>query len=227
MGSISGISKKDVILTLIKNKINDLDNKNLRINDESEDIYDGLSNELKDDTDIIKRNTTIRLFESDEIKKIDNILADNKIIFYTTNRVAQEKANRKHKNTLTYLRRFFERNNQISQDTTHIDLFTINKNILLLFEAKSINSKIELKQIRQALGQLFEYEYYEIREILLKKQYKHISSIIKCLIFSQKPSNIKYLESLQNQRIYSYWIDNEELKGLDKSIEILNNFLDQ
>ena len=227
MGSISGIKKQELIIPLIKERVHNLNYEHLKINRDIEDFFDGIGYEYKDDSDVTRKNSTILNFNFDELKSNEDNEAENSMTTHTINRIAIERANIEHSNTLVLLKRYIEKKGLKPYYTTHIDLYIANNDNLLLFEAKSITSRNELKQIRQALGQIFEYEYYDIKKNLMKNELKSISKIFKCLIFNKKPKSIDYLKSLQESNIHTYWVEEEKITGFDVSMDALDRFLSE
>ena len=95
------------------------------------------------------------------------------------------------------------------------DLFGIKNNKLILLEMKSITSNNERKQIRSAIGQLWDYEFLEF------EKYRKTHKIIKAVALEKKPSN-KIIEWLKYSGMLIYWIDNKNnIEGEEESLNYL------
>jgi len=106
-----------------------------------------------------------------------------------------------------------------SGETDYSDLLAWRNTNLVLAEAKSIHDSNERSQIRKALGQLYEYGYFDVEQDAerIKKD------LTRCLVLTEEPSDgyREFLEYLQNEGIFTFWIDEYEVRGLSDSIERL------
>lgn len=105
-------------------------------------------------------------------------------------------------------------------ETDHSDLIVKSDSDVLLTEAKSIHEGNERSQIRRGVGQLLEYRHIDIN------QHDELDELelTLCLLLTQPPSE-KYrevLESILDFGIYTYWIDEEDISGLEASMAHLN-----
>ncbi|QHS17205.1 hypothetical protein GWK26_08655 [haloarchaeon 3A1-DGR] len=107
-------------------------------------------------------------------------------------------------------------------ETTHSDMIAIRDDTAILGEAKVIHDDNESDRIRTALGQLLEYRYHDFR-----RRDSLGDDPLLFLIFSQSPSKYyaAFLEDLQDDGVYTFWIDDETIKGLPESGTVYRELL--
>lgn len=122
------------------------------------------------------------------------------LITYTKDLQALEKADNAHQQTLELLRELLtDFGYEIYSEPRSVDLFAIKNQQSVLFEIKSLGNKNFRNQARKGVGQLFEYEYFEVRKFLEEKNIN--TKPTKALIFSEEPPDNKYIEFIESLKI--------------------------
>lgn len=108
-------------------------------------------------------------------------------------------------------------------ETDHSDLLAWRDDQVVLVEAKSIHEDNERVQVRKALGQLHEYYYLDVEqddELTAK-------DTMTCLVLTQEPSKAyrQFLELLQEDGIYTFWVDEYDVQGFEASMAELRQLL--
>ena len=124
-----------------------------------------------------------------------------------------EKAEMAHQEALDHTMRFFKRRGFDTWSNAHVDLFAESKSQGFLVEVKStINHNFRI-QARRAVGQLFEYEHFDIRKHLESR--KKSVPISKMLVVNGNPSDNDYSSFLGEIRIGLAWPEREEIAVAD------------
>lgn len=96
-------------------------------------------------------------------------------------------------------------------ETMHSDLLAVTDERVLLVEAKTVAPSSAFEQIRRAIGQLFEYEYYDVlgRDDWQSKQSE------RCLLLDRPPGDElrRYLEHLSTEGILVLWANGDTIAG--------------
>lgn len=138
---------------------------------------------------------------------------------YSVDEIKLEQANAQHKRTLHAMANFLESRKVDCFWLGRTDLVAKDNREVWLFEIKSITHENERKQTRMGIGQLFDYEFIELR------RYRNTYKITKALVFERRPSEeiIKWLEFIG---ILIFWIvGNGEISGDENSVKALNNLI--
>ena len=121
-------------------------------------------------------------------------------VTYTKDLQALEKADSAHQKTLELLREILmDYGYELYSEPRSVDLFAIKGDQSLLFEIKSLGNKNFRNQARKGIGQLFEYEFFEIRKFLDERDLKIEPK--KALVFSEEPPDSKYIEFIESLKI--------------------------
>lgn len=101
---------------------------------------------------------------------------------------------------------------------SRIDLYAESADQTLVVEVKSIHAGNFRRQTRAAVGQLFEYSYFDIPDD------RKDSTVMKALAYSQEPPDeiINYLRGLG---IEILWVEDGVVKGHPGSLDRLRLFL--
>lgn len=174
---------------------------------------------FKDIDENAKRQAkNLRGFDPDENEK-EAAEREKKEIAYGANMEAQERANRLHKTTLNILRDYVQKNGIVPLQSD-IDLYIEKNNNIFIFEVKSIHAENFKSQTRKAIAQILEYEYFDV----LSKQENKGKTVYKGMVYSQKPPLI-FMQFLNFNKIYVFWIDNGKLTGTEESMKKLNDIV--
>lgn len=115
------------------------------------------------------------------------------------------------------------------------DLLTVRDGGAFLWEVKSINTskRNEDKQLRTALGQLLEYQFFGIAN--RPEIQSTVTSVTKAVLLNEKPQMLingsgqtaqNYLEYLEAQHgIFTYWLEEGRINGSAAAMTRLSNFL--
>lgn len=130
----------------------------------------------------------------------------------------KEKSHR-HEAILDLFEEQLEKNGFEVFETINSDLIGIRDDDIILAEAKTIEDN-EAKQIRQAIGQLYEYRYCDIQ---LDDGLN--DDPLMFLILDQKPSEFYtgFLLNLQKEGIHSCWVDDGEITAQSKFTDLLDD----
>lgn len=96
-------------------------------------------------------------------------------------------------------------------ETEHSDLLAVDDERVLIVEAKTVDPSSAFDQIRRAIGQLFEYEYYDV---ISREDWQSMQSR-KCLLLDRPPGEElrRYLEHLTTKSIVVLWVDGDSIAG--------------
>ncbi len=122
---------------------------------------------------------------------------------YYVDEVKLEQANEQHKRLVSTFARFFKVRGLDPKQIIRTDLVTVSGTYIWLFEMKSLTEENEKKQTRNAIGQLFDYEFIELSNYRLLNTHK----IMKALAFERKPTD-ETITFLHYVGIYVFWLDN-------------------
>lgn len=96
-------------------------------------------------------------------------------------------------------------------ETMHSDLLAVKDERVLLVEAKTVTPSSAFNQIRRGIGQLFEYEYYDVLD---RDDWKSMQSE-KCLLLDRPPGDklSRYLKHLSTEGIIVLWAEGNTIAG--------------
>ncbi|MHB1811837.1 MAG: hypothetical protein ACYCPR_05420 [Thermoplasmataceae archaeon] len=139
---------------------------------------------------------------------------------YYVDEIKLEQANAQHTRTLHAMVNFLESRKVDCFWLGRTDLVAKNNKEVWLFEIKSITNENERKQTRMGIGQLFDYEFVELRK------YNKTHKITKALVFEKRPSQ-EIIDWLEFVGILIFWIaENDEISGEENSVRALNKLSD-
>jgi hypothetical protein len=119
---------------------------------------------------------------------------EKKISTFERNNESLERALKSHQDVIDRAIAVLEKEYDILGNL-HVDLAAENEREILLFEAKSIPEKYFRAQARRGFGQLYQYEYFDIKEHQLKNDTK--KPIKKILLIPHDPGDSDYVEFLK------------------------------
>ena len=211
MGSISPIRRPEVVdqIFSLANSLYPVSSETI-ISDEI-DYFDTPLLEYEQKKDVFRYSTSLNTLES--VKK--KIFAKEKKGNYSVDPILKERADDEHQETLEKLRHYFINHGYETFFNRHIDLFATNDKKSYLMEVKSLNQKNFLPQSRKGIVQLFEYEYFEIKNFLKKE--KSSVPVFKNLTFSQEPKDTNYIGFMNSLDLGATYFTNEELKFSGRS----------
>ena len=144
---------------------------------------------------------------------------EEQTITYTRNARAQEKASQGHRKLRrTVSQHLIELG--LKPIESRIDVYVQKKAEAIVFELKTIHSKNFRTQTRSAVGQLFEYEYFEVPVL----PDGSLPKVLKAVVYNKQPPGeiLRYLASLD---ILSFWTtDGGDLTGSENAREVLWDF---
>lgn len=140
-----------------------------------------------------------------------------KEVYYSVDEIKQEQAKDQHKRLIAIFSKLLSDRHIKPKRKGRIDLFGVKDSKLLLFEMKSITSDNERKQIRSAIGQLWDYEFLEL------ENYRNTHKIFKAIVLEKKSEDSRIVDWLRYSGIFVYWLnENNEVGGDRESLEFLN-----
>jgi len=150
---------------------------------------------------------------------------DNEEISYESHVEEIQQGTIHHEEALDILEEYLKQNGLGGGETGNSDFIASDGENVLLFEAKSVSSDNETKQIRKAVGQLLEYRY---RDIIHDDEFSEMDLTL-WLLLAQPPSDTfrQILDSFRDKGIYTLWIQNYEISGLEESLTKLEQITNE
>lgn len=176
--------------------------------DNEDDILMGIANRL----------TTLKDIDPEESSETAT-KRERKLITYEINWKAQDDASIGHRKTV-HLVASEIRKYGIQPKHSVIDLFAERDNIIFIFEIKSIHTDNFIHQTRTAIGQLLDYEYFQIRSRFENKG----KTILKGIVYSKEPPK-EIIEFLKTYHFEVFWREKGVLTGDLESNGVLKKFL--
>lgn len=153
-----------------------------------EDISE--AKEIVIDSDGERQSTRAREHKE---KKFNN---KDESIFYHVESVGFEKANKSHEEIVIMIDKLFKAKGYKPFENNHVDLAVDIDNDILLFEVKSATTKRKARaQARRAVGQLFEYEKFDLKKMFGDIKNKKVHRILAMGLLPHK-DYVEYLNSL-------------------------------
>jgi len=165
-----------------------------------------------------RQNIDLRDINFDETEEESQKRERKQRVFYL-NAELQERASQKHLQTLLILARKIH-SRGIEPKESRIDLYAERPGETLIVEVKSIHGQNFRRQTRNAVGQLLEYEHFDVKP----KAKPPNAEIIKAVAYSQRPTD-EIVGYLRHIRIEVLWIEDGRLNGDPKSLQRLEGFL--
>jgi hypothetical protein len=136
-------------------------------------------------------------------------------IEYESNKQSQAEALNEHEDTVAQFRDELEKADWECKETDETDILATAEDAVLVLEVKSIDDSNERRQIRKAMGQVFENSY---RDVVNRGWGDR--DLIPGLAFSRVPSDrfSGYLEFLQSEGIETLWRTDDEISGHPDSV---------
>ena len=129
----------------------------------------------------------------------------------------RERASRTHQRTLDVLVAHIGALG-LDPKESRIDLYANNGSSTFIFEVKSIHADNLRSQTRSAIGQLFEYEHFDLGEQDVGTQRVH-----KAVVYSEEPGP-EIVTFLRSIGLEVYWVSDERLAGEPNSMRLLQSF---
>jgi hypothetical protein len=156
--------------------------------------------------------------EFSEVKEIKKVIIKKIPIYFTINKDANNVANEKHYDILVFLKSFFEKKGYRVDSNKFVDFMAHNRDTMFLIEAKSVHDENNRDQVRKAIAQVLEYDYYEGRKFRedAKTEFKEV---FKVIVTSAMPTDKGYLEFVNSLDIKVVAVENGVFTGDDEFIE--------
>lgn len=127
----------------------------------------------------------------------------SKVSTFERDNALLERAEEEHARILQAAIDFFQNKGFETWNNQHVDLLAESENQAFLVEVKSTTEKKFRTQARRAVGQLFEYEYFDIRKYFAKKQ--NPPPVSKVLMPSGDPKDSEYTNFLNTLKVHLAW----------------------
>ena len=144
---------------------------------------------------------------------------ESKQIIYEMNWLAQEKASSSHRKTVMLLANYLKAHG-VKPLQSVIDTLAQKNDSVFIFEVKSVHTRNFVHQTRTAIGQLLDYEYFQIRS----KPENKGKDIIRAIVYSKKPTQ-QIIDFLRTYQFSVFWTEAGNLSGNAKSKQVLAKFL--
>ncbi|MBI4180463.1 MAG: hypothetical protein HY528_00860 [Chloroflexi bacterium] len=176
---------------------------------------------VKDDKGI--KNHLARQYSSIDINlhesKAEATERESRQITYEANWLAQEKASSEHRRAVMLLADYLRRHG-IEPFQSVIDVKAEKNNRIFLFEIKSVHTRNFISQTRMAIGQLFDYEYFQIKS----KAENGGKEISKGVVYGRKPSQ-EVVDFLTSLKFSVHWFEGGKVSGDVQSMKVLEDFV--
>lgn len=202
-GSPGNVKQPDKLLPLLRER---LDGSTI-VDPESEEME---SEPVSAGAEIRKR-TRERSLDPDSV--------ETRTISYESSIKETITGNFEHEQTLDQFEDYLTTRGFAGGETSQSDLIMRSSETVVLGEAKYVHERNEATQIRKGLGQLLEYRYIDIYSDEELSQL----SLVLCLVLSNSPSESyrDVLESVEDDGIYTYWIEDGAISGPEDSMRRL------
>lgn len=144
---------------------------------------------------------------------------EQRLVSYFSNLEAQERASSAHSKTMLVLAKYLTDHGTVPK-TSVIDLLAERGGRVFIFEVKSIRTENFRHQTRMAVGQLVDYEYFQVR----RRNGTQEKRVVKCVVYSKKPPS-EIAEFLEVSGFKVFWTERDNLEGTDESMRTLSDFL--
>jgi len=150
---------------------------------------------------------------------------NNEIITYESQVDDTQEGRYHHEDTIDVLEDYLKERGLKCGETNWSDLIATNREDVLLVEAKHFTQGTEADQIRKAVGQLLEYR---CRDILHDDEFSELDLTL-WLLLTQPPSTSfkQILDSFRDKGIYTLWMQNDEISGLEESLTKLEQITNE
>jgi len=155
--------------------------------------------------------------ERSQDRTFDALDEDNdETITYESQVSDTQKGRYHHEEAIDTFENYLKKHGFNGGETNWSDFIATDGDNVLLVEAKHITPDTEATQIRSAVGQLLEYRY---RDILQDDEFSELNLTL-WLLLAQPPSDTfkQILDSFRDKGIYTLWIHNYEISGLEESL---------
>ncbi|EMA57172.1 hypothetical protein [Halorubrum lipolyticum] len=149
------------------------------------------------------------------------VTGDETEVSFVRDTADTQRKNQEHERILDVVEETLGDSGFTVEETEYSDLIATRDDTHLLAEAKYIHEGNERDQIRYAIGQLAEYRYRDFRLDDLD------DDPLRFLVLSQRPTDgyARFLKDLQNEGIYTVWVDDDAIKGPSESASVFSDLL--
>jgi len=171
--------------------------------------------------DGVRRRLRSLKIASREPSRRDVVKRYRKLVTYERNWEAQERASKGHRRIVKLLMSEIQRHGIIPQDSD-IDLLASTRRGVFIFEVKTIHFRNYLRQTRNAIGQLLDYEYFDVK----KRPDFRGRRVVRGVVYGNRPPR-DIIDFLRTYDFNVYWLEKNELTGEGASLLALEKFLGQ
>jgi len=141
------------------------------------------------------------------------------LVAYERNWEAQERATIGHRRIVSLLISEIRRHGIIPR-VSDIDLLASTRKGVFLFEVKTIHIENYIRQTRNAMGQLLDYEYFDVKS---RSDFKG-RRVMRGVVYGSRPPQ-DVIDFLRYFNFKVYWLEKNELNGESASLLELKKFL--
>ncbi len=155
---------------------------------------------IKDAEDSVRYVPSLKFLDGSKVK-VRTIAAERSL--FERNNSLLEKAEKSHAEILEAAIHFFQSKGFDTWSNRHVDLLAESENQAFLVEVKSTVSASFRNQARRAIGQLFEYEHFDVRTYFENKS--KMTPVDKVMMVTDDPNDIDYPAFLNTLRVHVAW----------------------
>ncbi|MEJ8841511.1 hypothetical protein WG954_03895 [Lacibacter sp. H375] len=158
--------------------------------------------------EIFRKATSLSV--SDEVQQK---IINKKSVTTTKDLTLLERAEKEHFETLQRTLLFFKDKGFETYSNKYVDLFAIKNDESFLVEVKSLENRNFRSQMRKAIAQLFEYNYFEIQNFQNERNILELNNT-NLLVTSRKPTQKEYINFINSLKIEMAYRDNDGIVGI-------------
>ena len=168
--------------------------------------------------DLLKGLTHLHEIDLDDSHRNGSEVGYDGVKYYTKDPIALEKANKAHLTTLLVAAKDIKAKG-LTPKESNIDILVEKGGNVLILEVKSIHQGNLRHQTRFAIGQLYDYGYFDIA---LNDVYSG-KELTKGIVFSTKPPD-SIIEFLRHYMLCVFWVEKDKLTADPESMKVYLEF---
>ena len=144
---------------------------------------------------------------------------ERKQISYEQNWKARENANINHRRMIKLVADEI-RKYGIQPKESDIDVFAEKNGVVFIFEIKSVHTENFKRQTRSAIGQLLDYEYFQVKS----KPENYNKQGLRGVVYNRRPPK-EFIKFLKTYEFNVFWQEEEKFVGEVASVKVFRGFV--